>query len=141
MSRRNHPCSSSHYTCRLPRHEVSQERPVKVVALARRTEGGLPVVGAHLPFHFRETVDAVKRGEFGVARPLNSGVMDLAGRLLLPFLRAEGDGDGDGRLDGEDVFVLTRAASLPAEIENPYFVAQTAHVLAHPAEGGAVEVT
>ena len=51
-----------------------------------------------------------------------------------------GNGDGNGRLDRKDVVRLARATSLAAEVKNPDFIAQAAHVFAHPAEGVAIEV-
>jgi hypothetical protein len=100
----------------------------------------MPVIRAIVPFHFRETVDGVERGELGLARPLNAGVVDSGGLVLLRLLRADGDSDGDGCLDRKYILALACTASLAAEIENPDFVALATHVLAHPAEGVSVEV-
>ena len=72
--------------------------------------------------------------------PSNRGVMDLGGLVLFGLAVADGNGDCHGRLNGEDVFALAGAPSFAAQVENPDFVAQPAHVLAHAAEGVAVQV-
>ena len=63
------------------------------------------------------------------------------GRLVLVRLfRPESDGNGHGRLYSEYVFVLAWASSLAAEVENPYLIAEAAHVLAHSAKGIALKI-
>src|ERR1035437_1941469 len=112
---RDNPCSPGLYTAALPRQEVGQERPVEVSALARRAERTLPVGRTILPLDASEIGDDVECRELSLPRSLNAGVMNLR-RLILPcFARAHGDGNRDGRLDGEDVVVLARAASRSEE--------------------------
>src|SRR5271157_5667502 len=125
----------------LPGHEVCEERPGEILALPGREKGGMPIVWAILPFHRREIGNTAERRELGVARSLDSGVAHRGGPVLLRLARAHGDGDGHGRLDGKDIVALAWAATLSANVQNPNFVAEAAHLLAHPAEGFAIEVT
>src|ERR1017187_140149 len=137
---RDNPCSPGLHSAALPRQEVGQERPVEISALARRAERSLPVSRTVLPLDASEIGDDVERRELGLARSLDAGVMTLRRLIVLRFARADGNGDRDGRLNGEDIVVLARAAPLAAEVENPDFVAKPPHVLAHSTEGVAVDV-
>ena len=110
-----------------------------------------------------ETVYAVKRSEFLLARALNAGVTDPGrfgllpltrfrslvekrrirrrGFFLLRLVRAQRHGNSHRRLDIEYILALASATPLAAEIEYPYLVAKPAHMFAHPAESNAVEIT
>ncbi len=66
--------------------------------------------------------------------------MNRCGLILLHLADAEGNGDGHGSLDGEDIFALACATPLATKVENPDFIAQAAHVLANPAKSVAVKV-
>src|SRR4030042_4234136 len=137
---RNYPSTSGLDAGLLPRHEVGQERPVKVIALACRAEGGLPVFRAVLPFPSRETTDCVERGELFITSAFDACVTDLCGLVLLRLLRADGHCDGYWSLDGKDIFAPARPSSLATDVENPDLFAQTTHVFAHSAEGVAIDI-
>jgi len=59
--RSNRPSPLAFNARMLPRHKIGQERPVEVIALARRAEGGLPAGRAVLPLHGSEIGDGGER--------------------------------------------------------------------------------
>ena len=124
----------------LPRHQVRQQRPAEVSTLTSRKERSLPVSRAVLPYNCRKTGDGIEGSKFFIVRPFDSGITNHGGCILLCLLCAYSHGDSHGRLDGEDIIALVCAASLAAEVEYPDFVAVPAQMLAHTAEGDAIEI-
>ena len=138
--RRDGPSPFELNTGMLPRHQIGQQRPSKVFALSRWTERRMPVVRAIPPLHLRKSADGVEHRELLGARAVDTGVADFGWRVSIRLLRASRHGNGDRCLNGKNVLAPARPATLAAEIENPDFVADPAHVLAHPDKGVAVQV-
>ena len=93
-----------------------------------------------MPLHRRETGDGIERRELGLARTLYPRVAHGGGPVLLRFARTYGHGDGHRGPDGKDIVALAWATTFAAKVQNPYIVAEAAHVLAHPAKCVTIDV-
>ena len=124
----------------LPRHQVGQQRPREVLARARGAERGLPFVRAVLPIHFFEAVEGVEGGEFLLARAVDACVVHVRRGAVVRLVRAHGNGNRDGGLNGEDVVAFVRAVAFAAQVENPEIVANAPNVFAHAPKSVAVEI-
>src|SRR3990172_1348516 len=119
----------------LPGKQVIDFRPEKEITGVRGFERGAPSAFAVLPFY-----------NFKILYPLELLQLVLAGAFdpaIVSFRRfikprpfvADGEADGDRRLNVEDVFGFSRAAPFAAEIDDPDFIAEAAQERAHADKG------